>query len=166
MKKIGIFYGTDGGNTRDIVEQITKLLGSENVEAKDIAKADKAEVLAYENLILASPTYGSGDLQSDWDDVISDYSEADFAGKTIALVGIGDQDSYSDTFADGISHIYARAKGGKIIGQTSTDGYEFDDSQAVVDGKFVGLILDQDNQDDLTDERIAAWVEDIKGKFA
>lgn len=164
MKKVGIFYGTDGGNTRDVVELIAKKLGSE-VELKDISKASKEEVLSFENLILASPTYGSGDLQSDWDDVIGDFSESDFAGKVVALVGIGDQDSYSDTFADGISHIYEKAKGGKVVGQTSTDGYDFEDSQAVIDGKFVGLILDQDNQDDLTEERIDAWVEAIRGEF-
>ncbi|MDU7693093.1 MAG: flavodoxin [Helicobacter sp.] len=165
MKKIGVFYGTDGGNTRDIIEQIADQIGKENVEIKDISKASKDEVLGFDNLILATPTYGAGDLQSDWDDIIGDFSESDFAGKTIALVGIGDQDSYSDTFADGISAIYAVAKGGNVIGQTSTDGYEFDDSQSVVDGKFVGLILDQDNQDDLTDERIKNWVSDIKSKF-
>ena len=44
----------------------------------------------------------------------------------------------------------------------STDGYTFDDSDAVIDGKFVGLALDDLNEEDKTDERIDAWLADIK----
>ena len=49
-----------------------------------------------------------------------------------------------------------------MIGAVSTEGYTFDESTAVVDGKFVGLALDEDNESDKTDDRIAAWVEDIR----
>ena len=58
------------------------------------------------------------------------------------------------------------ANGAKIVGAVSTDGYEFDESIAVKDGKFVGLALDADNQSDLTESRIKAWVEQIKPEFA
>ena len=34
----------------------------------------------------------------------------------------------------------------------------------VKDGKFLGLPLDEDNEDDQTDDRIAAWVEQLKGE--
>ena len=34
--------------------------------------------------------------------------------------------------------------------------------KAQVEDKFVGLILDEDNQSDLTDERIENWVNEIK----
>ena len=44
----------------------------------------------------------------------------------------------------------------------STDGYTFDDSESVVDGKFVGLALDEVNEDNKTDERIDAWVAEIQ----
>lgn len=89
-----------------------------------------------------------------------------FAGKTIALVGLGDQDIYGDTFCGGLSYIYKKvSKQGKVIGQTSTDGYTFDDSEAVVDGKFVGLIIDEVNQEDMTEQRIKAWVEMLKASF-
>ena len=47
------------------------------------------------------------------------------------------------------------------MGAVSTDGYTFDDSEAVVDGKFVGLPLDDVNEDDKTDARINAWIADI-----
>ena len=41
----------------------------------------------------------------------------------------------------------------------------FEDSEAVVDGKFVGLALDDVNEDDKTEERIDAWLENIKASL-
>lgn len=166
MKKIGIFYGSDGGNTQNVCQKIAKAFGEENVALFDIAKASKEEVLGFENLILASSTYGSGDLQDDWEGALAQFQESDFASKTIALVGVGDQDTYSDTFCDSLFHLYEKVKQAKIIGQTAVEGYEFSDSRAVVDGMFVGLALDEDNQDDLTDSRIQNWVAQIKSLFA
>ncbi len=52
--------------------------------------------------------------------------------------------------------------GGTTVGYWSTDGYEFTDSKALRDGKFVGLALDEANQSDLTQERIKAWVAQLK----
>lgn len=164
MKKVGIFYGSDSGNTQTICEKIASKLG--DTELIDVAKASKEQLQSFDNLILASSTYGSGDLQTDWEDFIGSLSEADFAGKTIALVGLGDQDTYSDTFCDSLYHLYDKAKGGKIIGQTSVDGYTFDDSKAIEGGKFVGLAIDEDNQDDLTESRLETWVNEIKSQFA
>lgn len=164
MKKVGIFYGSDSGNTQTICEKIASKLG--DAELIDVAKASKEQLQSFDNLILASSTYGSGDLQTDWEDFIGSLSEADFAGKTIALVGLGDQDTYSDTFCDSLYHLYDKAKGGKIIGQTSVDGYTFDDSKAIEGGKFVGLAIDEDNQDDLTESRLETWVNEIKSQFA
>ena len=56
--------------------------------------------------------------------------------------------------------------GANLVGEVSTDGYTFEASDAVVDGKFVGLALDNDNQEDQTESRIDAWVEQIKPYFA
>ena len=82
----------------------------------------------------------------------------------MALFGCGDSESYSDTFCGAMDEIYSalKDKGVNFVGQVSTDGYTFDDSAAVVDGKFVGLALDDINEDDKTDERIDAWLESIK----
>ncbi|MDE7216817.1 MAG: flavodoxin domain-containing protein, partial [Helicobacter sp.] len=92
---------------------------------------------------------------------------SDVAGKTIAFVGLGDQDSYGETFCDGISHIYNKlAASAKVIGQTSTDGYNFESSKSVVGGQFIGLAIDEANQDDQTAERISKWVATVKSQFA
>ena len=49
-----------------------------------------------------------------------------------------------------------------MIGETETDGYTFDGSRGVEDGKFLGLAIDEVNQSDLTDERVEKWTEEIK----
>ena len=82
-------------------------------------------------------------------------------------LGCGDAESYSDTFCGAMAEIYNVVKegGANVIGEVSTDGYTFEDSEAVVDGKFVGLALDDVNEDDKTEERIDAWLENIKASL-
>ncbi len=54
-------------------------------------------------------------------------------------------------------------KGAVVVGGNwPTEGYDFEASNAVIEGGFVGLAIDEDNQDDLTDERVSAWVEALK----
>lgn len=164
MQKIGLFYGSDGGTTEEIAQKVADKLG--DCQIFDVASAKAEDMKNFNNLILATPTYGSGDLQDDWDNFLSKLDENAFAGKTIALLGLGDQEIYSDTFCNGIAHLYQKvSKQGKVIGQTSTDGYTFDDSEAVVDGKFVGLVIDEVNQENMSNERIQKWIESIKGSF-
>jgi len=45
------------------------------------------------------------------------------------------------------------------------EGYTYDDSMAVIDGMFVGLPIDEDNEYDMTEERLTAWVEKLKNEF-
>ncbi len=92
----------------------------------------------------------------------------DFHGKTIAYFGTGDQLGYVDNFMDAVGILEAKisARGGKTIGYWSTDGYDFSESKAVKNGKFVGLAIDEDNQSELTDERIKVWVAQINKEFA
>ncbi|PZT49107.1 flavodoxin [Helicobacter valdiviensis] len=164
MEKIGLFYGSDAGTTKDIAQKIAQHF--ENIEIIDVVNAKKEQILNFKNLILATPSYGSGDLQSDWESFLEDLEEQDFQDKIVALVGVGDQDTYGDTFCNGLYEIYKIvSKNAKIIGQTSTDGYEFEESLCVIDGKFIGLMLDQDNQEELSDERISKWCETLKGQF-
>ena len=57
------------------------------------------------------------------------------------------------------------AKGAKVIGFTSTEGYSYEETESVVDDKFIGLALDESNQDNETPDRIKAWIEEIKPLF-
>lgn len=164
MSKTAVFYGSDTGNTESAAKRIAQKL---QVDIFDVGSKPATQLDNYTNLILGTSTMGLGDLQDDWAGFISELERADLNGKTIALFGLGDADMYPDTFVDGMGEIYnaIKDKGCRIVGQVDTAGYEFDASIAVVEGKFVGLPLDNDNQNGLTDERINAWLEKIKTEF-
>ncbi|WP_331774488.1 flavodoxin [Sulfurospirillum sp. 1612] len=162
--KTAIFYGSDTGHTEDIAKRIAEKLG--NLEIFDIAETPIEKMKEYDALILGIATWGEGDLPNDWDDHIDAFNAIDFSGKTVALFGLGDQEGYGDTFVDAMGLLYEKltAMGAKIIGEFEIDSdYDYDDSTAIIDGKFVGLALDEDNQEELTDERIDRWVAQIKG---
>ncbi len=164
MKKTLVVYGSSTGTCQAIADKIGEKLGAEVV---DVANLTDSQVSEAENLVLGTSTWGAGELQDDWYDGIEKLKAADLNGKTVALFGCGDSDSYSDTFCGGMEEIYSAVteKGAKVVGEVSTDGYTFDDSAAVHDGKFVGLALDDVNEDDKTDDRINSWVESIKGEL-
>lgn len=160
MSNTIVIYGSSTGTCEAIAEKIAQKLGCEALNVQELS----ADVVAqHQNLILGTSTWGAGELQDDWYDGLSVLKGADLSGKTIALFGCGDCSTYSDTFVGGIGELYDGIKqsGAKFIGTVSTDGYTFDDSSAVVDGKFVGLPLDDVNEDDKTDERIDAWIAQI-----
>ena len=117
-------------------------------------------IAANENLILGTSTWGAGELQDDWYDGLKVLKSSNLSGKTIALFGCGDAESYGDTFVGGMGELYDSIKdsGARFIGSVATDDYSFDDSAAVVGGQFVGLPLDDVNEDDKIDGRIEAWV--------
>lgn len=161
MKETAIFYGSTSGNCEDIANKIARALGVSDVFSA--SQLDKARIVKYDNMIIGSSTWGCGDLQDEWCDGIEVLRTADLNGKTVALFGCGDSSGFSTTFCDAIGTLYNAVKsaGAKVIGSVSTNGYTFDDSAAVVDGNFVGLALDEDNESDKTDGRIAAWIETI-----
>ena len=93
--------------------------------------------------------------------------DLDLSGKKVAVFGLGDQEAYPDTFVDGLGILANKVKerGGQLVGSWPLEGYEFNASLAVESDRFVGLVIDVDNQDDLTEERVKTWVNQIKGEF-
>ncbi|RDU67585.1 flavodoxin [Helicobacter didelphidarum] len=158
---IGIFVGSDNGTTTDVCERLAEKLGG--AELVDVANATPQDIDKYDKVILASSTWGDGELQSDWESYAESLNGKDFGGKTVALLALGDADSYGDTFCDALYHLKNAAKGAKIVGAVSTDGYEFGSSKGVENGSFVGLAIDEANADDQTDSRLDTWVEKLKG---
>jgi flavodoxin I len=165
MAKIGIFFGSTEGNTERIVTEIQNQLGDAELHNVNSATAD--DVQPYSFVILACPTWDIGQLQEDWENFIDEIENVDYAGKKVTYVGLGDADGYPDTFIDalGIIHDRIKDKGATFVGAWPTDGYEFEASKAVVDGKFIGLAIDEDNQKDLTAGRIEKWVAQLKTEF-
>lgn len=166
MEKVGIFFGSSSGNTEEIANKIQELIGDDVAEVLNVDSADADDIAKYKNIILGSSTWGAGDLQDDFESFIDTLKEADLDGKKVAIFGLGDSVSYSDTFANSISHIYEAVKDkAEVIGGVSVEGYSFEESDSVVDGQFVGLPLDEDNESDQTDERLENWINLIKNKL-
>lgn len=157
--KTGIFYGSTTGTTEMVAEKVGALLGADVMPAAEIDKVEN-----YDFVIFATSTWGMGDLQDDWYGALEILAGKNLSGKKVALIGVGDQASFGDTFVDGMGTIYEeiKDKGVTLVGKTSVDGYDFSSSKAVVDGEFAGLVIDENNQSELTEERIAAWVEKVR----
>lgn len=155
-----VIYGSTTGTCETIAERIASKLGC---QALNVQNLSANIIAAHQNLILGTSTWGAGELQDDWYDGLKALQEADLKGKTIAFFGCGDCSTYSDTFVGGIGELYNGLKdsGANFIGSVDTDDYTFDGSEAVIDGKFIGLPLDDINEDDKTDERIASWIDQI-----
>jgi len=164
MAKIGLFYDSDTGNTRKVAKMICKQFDDGDIEMKSITKVEPADFERFSAFILGTPTLGDGELPENWDAFLPELDAMDFSGKTIALFGLGDQEEYAHEFVDGLGILYEKFEslGASFVGFWPLDGYEYDISRAELDGEFVGLVLDQDNQADLTAERVASWIAQVK----
>lgn len=173
MDKIGIFFGTDTGTTRLIAKKIAKKLG-DGVASKpvNVNRIELGDLLQHDALIFGTPSYGEGDLpgiatgvkDGSWQEFVPKLEGVDMTGKTIALYGLGNQEKYPERFASSLYRLYELFSdcGATVIGDWSTEGYEFTYSRAVVDGRFVGLVIDNNSQGMLTESRLDTWCDQIK----
>jgi flavodoxin I len=177
MTNIGIFFGTETGYTRRIAKTIAKRLsGLAGEKPTNINRTTIEQFLAYDALVLGTPTYGEGQLPGkatgieagSWAEFIPQLAGQDMAGKRVAIYGFGDQSKYSDRFANAMRDLYdcVISCGGTVVGAWPTDGYTFSASRAVINNHFIGLALDEKNQSLLTNERVDQWVSLIKPKLA
>ena len=167
MKSIAIIYGSSTEHTKNAAEKIASRLSDYSPTLSDIYDGNEAPFLTHEVLILGVSTWGVQDLQDDWNDFYPKLEKLDLTGKTIALFGLGDASIYPSSFVDAMGILYEiiSKKGATIIGAVSPEGYDFEYSRAVVNDMFVGLPLDDDTEPELTDERIAKWLEMLKPYF-
>ena len=139
MDKVHVIYGSTTGMTEAVAAKIANSLGAQvfNVNAADAAAFDA------ELLVLGSSTWGIGDLQDDWAAKL-DEVKGNFAGKKVAVFGLGDSQGFADSFCVAAKTIANAAKdaGATLVGDV--------------------LKLDDTNEADQTDGKIAAWVETIK----
>jgi flavodoxin I len=149
MKKTLVVFGSSTGNCQ----------GFDDINIEKLAE--------YDNLVLGTSTWGSGEMQDDWYDGVGKLKDADLSGKTVALFGCGDADSYSDTFCGGMREIYdtVKASGANILGGVDAAEYTYDDSESVVDGKFVGLALDVNEDETKSEGRIDKWIQSISNSL-
>lgn len=165
MAVVGLFYGSDTGNTEAVSKMIQNELGANLIDIYDIAKSTQEDIEGYDFLLIGIPTWYYGESQADWDDFMPTLEKMDFSGKIIGIFGCGDQEDYAEYFCDAMGTVrnVVEKNGGIIVGHWSTQGYQFEASQALVDeNTFVGLCIDEDRQPELTSQRVQQWCEQLK----
>ncbi|MCH3981559.1 MAG: flavodoxin FldA [Prevotella sp.] len=161
MKQTVVVYGSSTGTCESVAQAIAQKLG---VQVIDVSALSEGVIQENDNLILGTSTWGAGEMQDDWYDGVNVLKKAGLAGKTVALFGCGDCESYGDTFCGGMHELYEAVTeaGAHVIGAVDASHYTYEDSESVIDGKFVGLAIDEVNESDKTEERIDQWLSEIK----
>ncbi len=164
MAKIGLFYGSTTGSTLKVAELIQEAFEPDSVDIVDVGKASPDDLSKYDVLILGTSTWHWGGLQDEWAVFEDQLTEEALAGKTIAFFGLGDQKRYGDHFVDGIGLLYDKVKptGVRIIGTWPRDDYDYAASAAELDGRLIGLAVDEDNEPGKTRDRVRRWVNQLK----
>ena len=169
--RVAIVFGSDTGNTEDVAEKIHDRLGKLGISSDIVCVTDisPAAIKDYDLAILGIPTWDFGGIQIDWEDLSDELESLDLSGTTVALYGLGDQFGYADYFVDAMGWLqeYVSKAGARLIGAWPVKGYEFEASRALNDSKthFCGLAIDEDQQFELTDERVSLWVKQIVAEF-
>ena len=85
MTSILFVYGSTGGNTEMVVESVADLLRNKRAEM-----SNAKDILKYDAVVLASPTYGHGLLEAYMAKWSKGLREVDLKGKPCAVIGLGD----------------------------------------------------------------------------
>ena len=170
MSEIPLYYGSSTGNTEASAELIAEEFSNQHdilIKLINVCDIDAEQLIEVDKMIIGVPTWESGELQQDWEYLFDELDDLDFSNKKIALFGQGDASGYPDTYQDAIGILAKKLRdlGAEITGKTSIDGYDFTDSVAVEGEHFLGLALDNDNEEELTEPRIQSWVTQLAGEF-
>ena len=170
--KIAVLFGPVGGSTEKIAKLIAEKIGSDKCDIVPVKDADEKLVSEYKNIIIGGSTIGTHNWSipnssNDWDEFLPKFRAINFEGKNCAIFGLGDHLGYPNSFVDSMRIIYDILKDNKatIHGFCNTDDYEFNESQAIEDGKFVGLPIDEDFEDELSSDRIDKWLKSFIDKM-
>ena len=172
MKKIALIYWPEKGNVEYVADRIAEHLKNFEIEKISLAGLSDHDPSSMNYWIIGGSTAGAhvwqdADDSNLWNDFFKMLDKVDMKAKTVAFFGLGDQILYPNHFVNGLGVFQEEfeKRQAKIVGQWPVDGYDFYDSDGMKDGKFFGLALDEDNQDELTDERIDKWVKLIIQDF-
>ncbi len=166
--KILIVYGSNTGNTLYVAEIISSAMKGHEVKIVNILSADFDEFRNYDFLIFGTSTWSNGEAQKDWKEALKKINKDILKGKLVALFGLGDSAMFPDQFASGVRDLYNFVVecGANVIGYWKKEGYHFNFSKALVWDKFCGLIIDQDNESNLTVQRVVEWVKMLEEEIA
>ncbi|WP_061019033.1 flavodoxin FldB [Vibrio splendidus] len=169
--KIGLFYGSTTCYTEMAAEKIRSIIGEDLVDIHNVKETPLSLMADYDLLLLGISTWDFGEIQEDWNELWEDIATTPMKGKVVALFGLGDQEGYGEWFLDamGLLHDELKTAGAEFVGfWPNDDSYEFEASKALTEdqSQFVGLALDEDSQYELSDDRIASWVEQVLVEYS
>lgn len=164
-----LFYGTQTGTTDSIALDIQNALPDLIEQVTCIYSITPADFAATDFLVLGGSTWGDGELTDDWIDFWPHMDSIDFKGKKVALFALGDQYGYGHNFVSAMKQLYDKVigRGGTVIANAvPADYFEFGHSESLLDNKFIGLVIDEVNQPELTKERIENWAAMVRQQLA
>ncbi len=167
MSKTAIIYSYNTQKSKKVAEKVIATFGENKIEAVNAEELSKEVLKKYDNFILSAPTWFDGELPNYWDEFVPDLEEMDLSEKTFAIFGLGDQKGYPENFCDAIGLLAEIIEdcGGRVVGETSIEGYTYESSRAQRGDLFIGLPLDQENQARLTNDRVSKWVGQLTTEF-
>jgi len=173
MKKTALLFSPLGGSVNNVAIKLGEMIGSDKVDIFHVKDFTKGDLPGYEQLIFLGSTVGADHWSNEvpeyeWQSFFTEMAETGFENKKVAIVGLGNSVLYPEHFADGMAHLYKSLteKNAKIFGFVPEEGYTFTDSEALnEDGIFCGLPIDEDNEDELTTQRLEKWIILLKQDF-
>lgn len=119
MTAIKIVYSSCGGNTELVCQRVGELLeeAGHTVTLAN-AKVHGPEVLeGDEVLILASPTYGMGELERFMAKLLYKAGDMDFTGRRAAVIALGDEKYHEDYFMESmrILAVFLKQRGAAFV---------------------------------------------------
>ena len=174
MKKTVLFFSPVGGNVNRVANQLGEMIGNDKVDVIPVKEVESEDLDKYDNIILAGSTVGADHwaneiVVNEWPEFFSKIAEISFKEKKVAIIGLGNSVLYPEHFADGMAFLYKSITklNARVFGFVDGKDYTFTDSEAVDgDGIFCGLPIDEDNEAELTAERLEKWILLLKPDFA
>ena len=173
MNRTALLFSPEGGNVNRVTNKLGEIIGNDKVDIIPVRKVVEGELDKYEQIIFVGSTVGADHwtnkmVKDEWQEFFLKRDELSFENKKVAIVGLGNSVLYPEHFADGMAHLYDKIteRKGNVLGFVEAKNYDFTDSKAVnEDGFFCGLPIDEDNEEDLTTERLEKWISNLKPDF-
>ena len=173
MSKTALFFSPQGGSVNKVANKLGEMIGNDKVVIIPVKEVEKGDLDKYNKIILVGSTVGADHwdneiIVDEWIEFFTKIKEINFEKKNVVIVGLGNSVLYPSHFADGMAVLYERIikQNAKVLGKVDAKGYDFEDSEAVNDdGFFCGLAIDEDNEAELTTERLEKWISSLKSDF-
>lgn len=101
---IQLIYASTTGNTEAVMEKIAEILNEKNIE-NELNRAEQtsiSKVLESKQIIFGTSTWGHGEINPFFDELLAEIKSNDMSGKTAAFVGLGDKAYEPELFNNGI----------------------------------------------------------------